>query len=74
MNERTVAFLIPRQLHFLEFSNVLRTCERRGELTRDLASDIYALHLDAPLREIDAVVANLLATAFDVQSTTYDAA
>jgi predicted nucleic acid-binding protein len=72
--KQTVTLLIPRQLHYLEFSNVLRTYVRRGELEHRLASEIYALHLEAPLRELDTAVADILETAFEFESTTYDAA
>jgi predicted nucleic acid-binding protein len=71
--KNTVALLVPRHLHYLEFSNVLRTHVRRGEIDRDLAREIYALHLEAPLREIDIAMADVLETALEFESTTYDA-
>ena len=61
-------------LHYLEFANVLRTYVWRRELARDLAEEIYALHLDAPLDVVDPPRASVLATAFDFGTTVYDAA
>ncbi len=61
-------------LHYLEFANVLRTYIRRRELGAELAADIYALHLDAPLDAVETPRATLLATALDFDTTVYDAA
>ena len=40
--------LLAPALHFWEFANVLRTLVHRRELSRDLAQEIYDLHLEAP--------------------------
>lgn len=61
-------------LHYLEFANVLHTYVRRREMRRDLAEDIYALHLDAPLDLVDPPRGNLLSVAFEYGATAYDAA
>jgi predicted nucleic acid-binding protein len=61
-------------LHYLEFANVLRTYVRRQEMERELAEDIQALHLDAPLDVVDPPRASTLATAFEFDSSAYDAA
>jgi predicted nucleic acid-binding protein len=74
MIKKTVTMIAPKQLHYLEFSNVLRTYTRRGELTQDLAREIYELHLEAPLREMEPSLPDILETAFKFESTTYDAA
>ena len=61
-------------LHYLEFANVLRTYARRRELARELAEDIYALHVDAPLDIVEPPRASLLAVAVEFDATVYDAA
>lgn len=61
-------------LHYLEFANVLRTYVRRGEMVRQLADDLFALHLDAPLDTVEPPRAGILATACDFDTTAYDAA
>ena len=61
-------------LHILEFSNVLRTYVRRREMTRDLAEEVFALHLEAPLDEVEPPRAGLLATALEFDASVYDAA
>jgi predicted nucleic acid-binding protein len=65
--------LVPT-LHYLEFANVLRTYVRRREMERDLAEEIYALHLDAPLDVVEPPRAALLSTALAFDATVYDAA
>lgn len=65
--------LVPT-LHYLEFANVLRTYVRRKEMDKDLAEDIYALHLDAPLDAVEPRRATLLSTALAFDATVYDAA
>ncbi len=42
--EGSVTLYIP-QLYYLEFSNVLRTDVRRGELEAKLAMEVYSSHL-----------------------------
>jgi predicted nucleic acid-binding protein len=74
MLKKTATFLVPQHLHFLEFGNVLRTYVRRGELETELAHEIYELHLEAPLREVAPVREQILETALEFDSTTYDAA
>lgn len=61
-------------LHYLEFANVLRTYVRRHEMAKDLAEDIYALHLDAPLDVVEPHRAALFSTALAFDATAYDAA
>lgn len=67
----TVHAMVPR-LHYEEFANVLRTLVRREELQRDLAEEIFALHLDAPLDAVDPPRHALLATALSYDCTVYD--
>lgn len=71
--EGKMRLLVP-ELHYLEFANVLRTLTVRGTLTPQLASDIFALHLDAPLETAEVDRAGLLMTALEYGSTVYDAA
>lgn len=68
-----VQFIAPA-LHALEFSNVLRTYVRRGELDQSLAKEIYAIHLNAPLQWEEPPRHNLLDLAITYETTTYDAA
>ena len=63
--------LIPA-LHFVEFANVIRTYVRRGELEKDLAAEIYGLHLEAPLELVEAPPDGILETALEFQATAYD--
>lgn len=65
--------LVP-SLHFLEFANVLRTYVRRKEMHPDLANEIYALHLDAPLNVEDPPRDEILRTALEFDASAYDAA
>ena len=60
-------------LHYIEFANVLRTYTLRREIDRDLAADVFALHLDAPLDCVEPPRAALLATALEYGATAYDA-
>jgi predicted nucleic acid-binding protein len=64
--------LVP-SLHYLEFANVLRTYVRRKEMQPDLANEIYALHLDAPLNVEDPPRDEILRTALEFDASTYDA-
>ena len=68
-----VDVLVPT-LHYLEFANVLRTYVRRRELTAVQAKAIYELHLDAPLTVVEPERESLLRTAFEFETTAYDAA
>jgi predicted nucleic acid-binding protein len=68
-----VRLLVP-SLHYLEVANVLRTLTIRGQLSTELAADIYGLHLDAPIETADTERNVLLTTALDYGSTAYDAA
>jgi len=61
-------------LHYLEFANVLRTYVRRKEMNPDLAHEIYALHLDAPLNVEDPPRDEILLTALEFEASAYDAA
>lgn len=67
-----VAFCVPT-LHYWEFGNVLRTYVRRGELEQELATEIYALHLEAPLTTAEPDRTQTLANAFEYTATVYDA-
>jgi len=60
-------------LHFWEFANVLRTRLRRGELDRDVAFEIYALHLEAPIVQVEPQKGSVLETALRYEATAYDA-
>lgn len=71
--EGKVHAMVP-PLHYLEFANVLRTYVGRREIKRDLAEDIYALHLDAPLDSVEPPRAAILPTALEYGATSYDAA
>jgi predicted nucleic acid-binding protein len=65
--------LVVPGLHYWEFANVLRTYVRRGELAPDMAEDIWALHLEAPLEVGEPERSQVLATALEFGSTVYDA-
>lgn len=67
-----IRLLVP-DLHFIEFANVLRTYVRRGEIKKELAGEIYQLHLDAPLEVVNPSVENVLQTALEFEATAYDA-
>lgn len=73
MVDGEVQLLVPA-LHALEFGNVLRTYVRRGEIAADLAKDIYATHLEAPLQWEEPARHSLLELAMSYETTTYDAA
>jgi predicted nucleic acid-binding protein len=65
--------LVVPLLHYWEFANVLRTYVRRSDIASSLATEIYDLHLQAPLElhEPDRSVVLEVALAFD--ATAYDA-
>jgi len=65
--------LVVPGLHYWEFGNVLRTYVMRSELEADLAEQIWALHLEAPLEVAEPERAEVLATAFEYGATVYDA-
>jgi predicted nucleic acid-binding protein len=67
-----VRFIVP-PLHALEFSNVLRSYTRRGEIDAGLASDIYKIHLESPLYWEEPSRNTILDVAFKYETTTYDA-
>lgn len=67
-----VDLLVP-QLHFHEFANVLRTYVRRGELDEELALDVYATHLEAPLQRAEPDHSEVLSCALEYEATAYDA-
>ncbi len=73
MVEGDIQLMVPT-LHALEFSNVLRTYVRRGELDAALAREIYAIHLRAPLQWTEPARTTLLDLAIAYETTTYDAA
>jgi predicted nucleic acid-binding protein len=65
--------LVVPGLHYWEFGNVLRTYVMRSELEADLAEQIWALHLEAPLEVAEPERAEVLATALEYSATVYDA-
>lgn len=67
----TVHAMVP-QLHYEEFANVLRTTVRRGDIEADLAEEVFALHLDAPLDVVEPPREAMLATALRFDCTVYD--
>lgn len=71
MLDGEVSFLVPT-LHYWELANVLRTYMVRGELDPATASEIYALHLEAPLETVEPDKAIVLETALRYQATAYD--
>lgn len=68
----TMTFIVP-SLHFWEFGNVLRTYVRRREIGREVAQEIYDLHLDAPLELKEPDRRTVLDTALEYEATVYDA-
>jgi predicted nucleic acid-binding protein len=70
--EGRVRLVVPG-LHYWEFANVLRTYVMRSELEADLAGQIWALHLEAPLELAEPERAEVLATALEYGATVYDA-
>ena len=72
MVDERVHFFAP-SLHFWEVGNALRTCVKRGELSEDIARDIYRTHLAAPIERTDPKPDDLLSVAFKYQATLYDA-
>ncbi|HEV8254154.1 MAG TPA: type II toxin-antitoxin system VapC family toxin [Vicinamibacteria bacterium] len=65
--------LIVPSFHYWELGNVLRTYARRQEIPTDLAREIFALHLDAPLEIAEPDRGEVLAAALDYDATIYDA-
>jgi predicted nucleic acid-binding protein len=70
--EGQIRLVVP-SLHYWEVANVLRTYVRRGELEAPLASEIYDLHLEAPLELAEPERARVLETALEYDATAYDA-
>jgi predicted nucleic acid-binding protein len=70
--EGRLSFVVPT-LHYWEFANALRTNVRGGALSADLAEDIWALHLDAPLQTSEPPFASVLEAALSHDATAYDA-
>ena len=68
----SVSLVVP-SLHYWEFTNVLRTYVRRGELGRDLALETYELHLDAPLEIEEPDRRVVFEHALRYEATVYDA-
>lgn len=67
-----IRMLVP-SLHYWEFANVLRTRAARGELSPELAAEIFDLHLDAPLAVVEPERRQVLTTALEFSTTAYDA-
>ena len=65
--------LVVPGLHYWEFGNMLRTYVMRSELEADMAEQIWALHLEAPLEVAEPERAEVLATALEYGATVYDA-
>jgi predicted nucleic acid-binding protein len=65
--------LVVPGLHYWEAANVLRTLVTRGEIEAELASEIYQLHLEAPLTVKEPDRIEVLSTALRFGSTAYDA-
>jgi len=72
MLEGQIELVVP-SLHYWEVANVLRTYVVRGEIVAALATEIYALHLEAPLTVREPDRAEVLAAALRFSSTAYDA-
>jgi len=72
MIEERVHLVVPT-LHYWEFANVLRTHVRGRTLDAQLAQDIWALHLDAPLELVEPPAEAVLRVALDAGTTAYDA-
>ena len=70
--EDRVRLVVP-SLRYWEIANVLRAHVRRAELSPDLAAEIYALHLDAPLEVVEPERGDVLRTALELGATAYDA-
>ena len=60
-------------LQYWEFANVLRTYVRRHALDADIAGEIYALHLEAPVILAEPDRASVLDVALKYDATVYDA-
>ena|ERR1035437_6381442 len=67
------ARLLVPAFHYWEFANVMRKLVGRGEIGQDLASDIFDLHLDAPLEVLEPERRIVLSTALEYGATAYDA-
>lgn len=67
-----ISLVVPG-LHYWEFANVLRTYVRRGELNAEIASELYELHLDAPLSCVSPARETILDVALSFEATVYDA-
>jgi predicted nucleic acid-binding protein len=67
-----VRLLVP-SFHYWEFANVLHTLVIRGDIGQELASDIFDLHLDAPLEVAEPERRAVLGTALEYGATAYDA-
>jgi len=72
MLDGTAELLVP-SLHYWEFANVLRTRVRRGELDAGSASEVFSLHLDAPMLAIEPDRGSVLDVALKYGATAYDA-
>jgi predicted nucleic acid-binding protein len=70
--EGRVQLIVP-SLHYWELANVLRTYVRRGEIDGGLASEVYSLHLEAPLVIAEPERSDVLRTALELHATAYDA-
>jgi predicted nucleic acid-binding protein len=67
-----IRLLVP-SLHYWELGNVLRTYARRGAFRAEVAREIFAVHLDAPLEVQEPDANRVLALALEYEATAYDA-
>jgi predicted nucleic acid-binding protein len=65
--------LVVPSLHYWEIANVLRTYVRRSEISESIATEIYDLHLQAPLEVHEPDRSMVLETALSFAATAYDA-
>ncbi len=72
MLDARIQLIVP-SLHFWEFANVLRTHVRDRTLDTELASEIWTLHLDAPLQILEPPAESVLRLSLEYQATAYDA-
>ncbi len=72
MIKKDVEFYVP-YLHFYEFGNVLRKYFLFRDISREIAQEIFLLHLESPLKIITPNTSQLLKTSLKYNSTIYDA-
>ena len=70
--EGRVRLIVPG-LHYWEMANVLRTYVRRGEISADVAREIYTVHCEAGLEIAEPDRRSVLDVALEYDATSYDA-